>query len=638
MLVPKELILEAKQKYGEKATEDIKEYFNIENWDEKNLKGSCPFGHSDTTPSFIWNVKNNSFHCFSCGKNFGILDLYMLQGLTFLSSIEKLFSNTDIKFSFGERELKTERDYKYPHYTPDDNRDLVDAYCKSRKISKETLDYCGVKQSGGLLMWNFYNENDTLVTVKCRRSRKPEKTEQKEWYLSNFDNTPILYNMNKIDPTQPLIITEGQFDTLSVVEAGYKNVVSVPSGTENLKWIEVCFDWLNNFDKIILFFDNDLPGIKARKEAASRLGIYKTLFVELPTTLKNDAGKDVKVKDANEVLFHFGSEKIIELIDNAQEIPITGVEDLSSVDDFDIETAPGLYTGIEEIDKTIYKFLFGSVILFTGVRGSGKSTLINQFFICEPLEQGYDVFVFSGELSSPVLKSWVELSMAGPERVRMKGENIHIIDSSTKKEMREWYKNRIWVYSEVDNRSDKILEKAISVTRKYGAKVWIFDNLSTIDLETSSQDLLLKQKDFIAKLVKIAILYNVLIILVNHPNKLQPDAELRIDDIGGTGSLSNLSQYVMYVKRFSDKEKGGEKDTKGNWRRGKEPFDEDCEINIMKNRYTGTIKATKVFFNYPSYRFYLTASELYKRYKWNKDKSPIPTQLPEKTNVPDWAK
>jgi DNA primase len=32
------------------------------------------------------------------------------------------------------------------------------------------------------------------------------------------------------------LITEGQIDTLSAIEAGFKNTVSIPGGTENLKF------------------------------------------------------------------------------------------------------------------------------------------------------------------------------------------------------------------------------------------------------------------------------------------------------------------------------------------------------------------------------------------------------------------
>ena len=79
--------------------------------------------------------------------------------------------------------------------------------------------------------------------------------------------------MNKCDPSKPLYIQEGEGDCLSVIEAGYTNVVSVPNGSQNMQWIEENWDWLSQFPKIIIWSDNDEPGKKMRKEAIHRLGI-----------------------------------------------------------------------------------------------------------------------------------------------------------------------------------------------------------------------------------------------------------------------------------------------------------------------------------------------------------------------------
>lgn len=49
-------------------------------------------------------------------------------------------------------------------------------------------------------------------------------------------------------------------DALSLYEAGARNVVSVPSGCSNLDWIDHCWNWLERFQSIILFGDNDAPG------------------------------------------------------------------------------------------------------------------------------------------------------------------------------------------------------------------------------------------------------------------------------------------------------------------------------------------------------------------------------------------
>ena len=631
MLIPRKIILESKNKLGDEAALIIAKDLQLEKWDEKNLKGLCAF-HQEETASFVWDGKPNDqyFYCFGCGKIYDIITHYMsFNKLTYIGAIEKLFEQTNTPYRFGEKGIKTDRDFIYPKYDCIDDRTQVEEYLALRGLSKETLDYCDVQQdSNNNIVFNFYDTNDVLTLVKYRPARKLKKSDVKGWYQADCDKKFILFNMNRVDPSKPLVITEGEIDCLSVIESGYTNCVSIPGGTQNTKWVEECFEWLEQFEKIIIWADNDGPGIIMRKDICARRGVWRSLFVDLPTSLTNLKGEKIPLKDANEVLYHFGKEKVINLIENAQEIPVMGVSDLASVADFDIENEPGLYLNLKAINEIVYKFLFRSVILVTGIRGAGKSTFLNQSFVCDPLQQGHDVFLFSGELGAPVLKSWVELTMAGPEKTKMKDKFIHVIAPETRKLMREWYKERIWIYNDNSNKSEDILNKAISVTRKYGAKVWVLDNLMTIDIGASSINQLEKQTDFIVRLNHLAMLYNVLIVLVCHPRKLITGQELVSDDISGSGNLGNLAQYLLSVKRFSKKEKLGEKDNKGNYKKGHEPIEEDVEVEVMKNRYTGKIDKARAYFDYTSYRFYNTPDELYKRYNWwpESDKTPIPTR------------
>ena len=48
------------------------------------------------------------------------------------------------------------------------------------------------------------------------------------------------------------MITEGEFDCLAVIESGYKNAVSIPSGVNSTnKWIETNWTFLEQFNEII---------------------------------------------------------------------------------------------------------------------------------------------------------------------------------------------------------------------------------------------------------------------------------------------------------------------------------------------------------------------------------------------------
>ena len=70
MIIPSDMIIKAKHDFGEKAAEIIAKDLGIEKFDEKNLKGCCPF-HNEDTPSFVWNSKDDAFKCFGCSKRYG---------------------------------------------------------------------------------------------------------------------------------------------------------------------------------------------------------------------------------------------------------------------------------------------------------------------------------------------------------------------------------------------------------------------------------------------------------------------------------------------------------------------------------------------------------------------------------------
>lgn len=634
MLVPIEKIDLAKQKYDGQAIEEIVEYFGL-NYNEKTKAASCPF-HEDNTPSFIWNEKSNSFHCFSCNVNFGIIDLYMEQGLSYLEAVQKLFEKTGIEYNFGEKGLASKPSYIYPKREEEHDMTQVIEYWGKRGISEKTLKYADIQADKfGNTVFNYYNDSDVLMNVKYRPSHKVKKGEPKCWFQKGTGFTPVLFNMNKCDPSKPLFIQEGEGDCLSVIEAGYTNVVSVPNGSQNMQWIEENWDWLEQFPKIIIWSDNDEPGIKMRKEAIHRLGSWKTYYIEITDRVPSEYGdrfpelKDKLIKDANELLFYYGKDKVLSYLNNPLELPIENVTDLSTAEDFDIDSAEGLYTGIEDLDNQIYKLVFGTVNIITGKSGEGKSVFVNQIAICQALQQGYDVFVFSGELPTPHLKNWVETNMIGRENIEMRNGHVRVFNPEARKKMRKWYSGRVMVYDDsYDTTAKALLIKMEEMARKFGTKVFLIDNLMMVDLECSEEGRLQAEKDFIKSLIFFAKKFNVLVFLVAHPRKIGGELRVTKEDIAGSSNIVNLAHMVFSVHRYTEKEKEGEMNNKGDYLKGHEPKEYDSVVEVLKNRITGLLPECELYFDYNSYRFYKTPKELWIRYKWNDDTSPLNTTDP----------
>lgn len=370
MIVDKALIKKAKEKLGNKNAELIANILELPDFDSKNLKACCPY-HNEDTPSFIYNPKNYTFHCFGCDKNVDLIDVLMEKGSSFLDASKYIFEQAGIDCSFGEQSVKTKRDYKYPHEEEINDKEKVLDYLGRRGISKNVIDYLDIREdSNGNCVFNYYDTNDVLTLVKYRPAKPiPKGTGQpKTWCQKGADTSPLLFNMNRINTAKPLLITEGEIDTASAIEAGYLNTVSVPLGAGNFHWIEENWEFLNQFETIIIWSDNDEPGLKMRKECLYRLGTWRTKYISTPEYFEKN-GKKIKIKDINECLQLGGKEFVMKLISDAKDVPVTSVVDYSELEELDISQMDGVKTGIKPVDNELLKIFYGTLTVLSGRPG-----------------------------------------------------------------------------------------------------------------------------------------------------------------------------------------------------------------------------------------------------------------------------
>ena len=548
--------------------------------------------------------------------------MFIYKGMTYLQACQKLFDLAGIKYSFGELGVKTKHQYRYPKEVPIGDKSKIYAYFKKRCISPQTLDYADVRQDEeGNIVWNYYDSNDVLTMVKYRPSRKIHKGENKCWCQKNADTSNLLFNMNRINTTAPLLICEGEPDCLSAIEAGFTNTVSVPLGSGNFHWIEENWDWLEQFDNIIVCSDNDEAGQKMQKEVVYRLGSWRTKVVEVPPIFEAENGKKYSINDLNEALYYLGKEKVLEIILNAKDSPVPGVIDFSDIQDVDLDQIDGITTGIRPLDRYLMKLFQGTLNIITGINGAGKSSFINQI-ICQSLEQDKNVFLFSGELPNFQTKNWLNSVLAGQRHI----EERHFQDATyykvrpeAKREIDEFYRGRLYIYEDGrSNRMTDLLKTMEDSVRKYGTKLLILDNLTAINLECSDDNKYNKQSELIMNLIAFAVKFNVIVLLVVHPHKIDTMRRLNKMDVQGISAIIDLAHRIISLYRVSERDKQGEPKMNGSGWRVK-PIKEDVLIDILKDRMLGFEgRSVGVYYDQPSRRFFTSEADLDRRYSWAK--------------------
>lgn len=617
-----DLVQQAKKDLGERAAEIIATGLGVDKWDHKQLKGLCPF-HNEKTPSFVWNKKDNHFKCFGCGETVDIIDYYMQSGMTFREAAKELFKETGTYYEdIQERPVTKERKpYKQPTVEDRIATGKVQAYLELRKISKSTIDYAGVKDDlKGNIAFEFYDDKDRLMLTKYRPARKLGKGDNKNWCQKGADTSPILYGMHQADPSKPLLITEGEIDRLAAIESGFKNAVSVPFGAENFHWIEHNWDWLEQFEEIIVWSDNDEAGERMSKEVVPRLGSHRTKYVKS------------NYEDINLQLFKAGKESVMKSIADAKYVPIKDIIKMADVEDYNPSDMEKIKSGLNGLDRFIGGWFLGSLNVITGINGSGKSTFINQSCVCEPVNQGYKTFVMSGELTNRQLRNWIEYPMAGKENITSVDNGLnepttYYVNKKVKEKMRKWYKDDIYFYdNDLDYTATSILKKMEELAKRYGVKVFLLDNLMTIDLECNNFELNMKQKDFVKDLVIFARRFNAVVHLVAHPRKTETVQRLSKMDVAGSGDITNLAHYVTAIHRVTDNEKEDKLDKRGDLVEEGCPF--DCIVDLFKNRPMGhQDKSIGVQFDMASKRFYGESDDVNKTYGWENINAPKGFQM-----------
>ena len=430
-------------------------------------------------------------------------------------------------------------------------------YFESRGISQKTLlsmnigekkEYIPQLEKEVNCIFFPYFRNGELINTKFRDARKNFKLiSGAELIWFNFDCI-----QKCIEQKGELVIVEGEFDALSIIQSGHEFVVSVPNGANigKMEYFDSSFELLNKVETFILAVDNDLKGIELKNELIRRLGFEKCKIANFK-----------EFKDANEYLVNKDRESLLNELKSAK---ILKAQDVYEVSDFENELDAyfenGLPQGktidIPELDEKI-RWLTGHYATVTGSPTSGKSEFID--FVCARLNllHQWKIGYYSPE-SAPLA---VHFSKVFSKFSGFKFGKKYNHSESDRYSVQDYInENYFWVNPVDDIKLDDILAKFEYLVRAKGVKVFVIDPFNRIETDQDYlHDKLLYIKKTLKKIISFVKKNDCLLFLIAHPTKLQKTKEGKFPmasmyDISGSADFFNMTSYGISVRREQDDE------------------------------------------------------------------------------------
>lgn len=224
---------------------------------------------------------------------------------------------------------------------------------------------------------------------------------------------------------------------------------------------------------------------------------------------------------------------------------------MSSIRKIDLTAIQGVKTGILELDNSIVQLNYSEVSLLSGGNASGKSSLLNTIML-NIIEQSVNCALWSGELPAPILKAWIQMVAAGKNRLRQStyGNGKYYVPNDVAESIDRWMDGKIFIYNnEYGNTWEQIFHDMKELL-KANVKVFILDNLFSLNIDLLEGDKNNKQRELILQIKDFAKKNQVHIILVAHPRKTL--AFLRKNDISGTSDLTNAVDNVFIIHRVNN--------------------------------------------------------------------------------------
>jgi twinkle protein len=489
---------------------------------------------------------DNSAYCFSCKEY--IRDYNMEQEPTIVN-----------------------REYEKKDFVgQSDFAEIVD-----RNIKSDTCRKYGVTvkiDSMGNITNHYYPYHDKQG---AKIGTKTRFTKLKEFSIQGNTKYSGLFGEHLFSKNKYCIITEGELDALSAYQMfktdKYETpVVSIKNGiTSAVKDVKNSLDWLEQFDNVIVNFDNDEQGKEGALKVAELFSPGKCKIMHLPK----------EYKDASDCLSKNKIQAYVKSFWEAKVFAPDGIINANSL--FDEITKPTIKSFVqypfEELNKITYGIRPSELVTFTAGSGLGKTQVMREIVhhIIKSTQDNIGLLMLE---ETPVITSKGLMSIEANQRLHL--PDVHL----SKEEMKTYFDKtvgtgRVFMFDHFGSNSiDNIVSRVRFLAKGLDCKYIVIDHVSIIVSDQSHGDERRALDEIMTRLRTLVQETGVAMMVVSHLRR--PDgkgheegAATSLSQLRGSASIGQLSDIVIGLERDAQNDDPEIRST--------------TRVRVLKNRFSG---------------------------------------------------
>ena len=520
--------------------------------EEINKKGfvkyhlPCPLCSSSDAVSVN---ADNSAYCFSCQEFIKEYDMELQPTTT-----------------------KSKNEYEVKDFMKDSNyAEIID-----RNISEDTCKKFGVTvkmDNMGNIISHYYPYHDTQGAKIATKTRY---TKLKEFSIQGNTKDSGLFGQHLFSKNKYCIITEGELDALSSYQMMLKGtyhtpVVSIKNGiTSAVKDIKASLEWLeNNFDNVIINFDNDEHGREGAMKVAELFSPGKCKIMNLPEGLKDasDCLTQNKIQIYNKTFW------------DAKVFAPDGIINANTLLDDVLKpiTKSFVQYPFEGLNKITYGLRPSELVTFTAGSGLGKTQVMREVVhhIIKSTEDNIGLLMLE---ETPVITSKGLMSVEANQRLHL--PDVHV----SKEEMKTYFDatvgtGRVFMFDHFGSNSiDNIVSRVRFLAKGLDCKYVVIDHISIIVSDQQQGDERRALDEIMTRLRTLVQETGVSMIVVSHLRRPEgkgheEGASTSLSQLRGSASIGQLSDMVIGLERDAQNDDPDVRNT--------------TRIRVLKNRFSG---------------------------------------------------